>query len=53
VTTLVVNDPTLGTITQLLVLQFQDLTPTMVARDLDTLRSFGRSMGCHQQAAVR
>ena len=42
-TTLVVNDPfwVRNYPEKLLVLQFQDLTPpTMVARDLDTLRSF-------------
>ncbi|MBU0780141.1 glutathione synthase [Loktanella salsilacus] len=47
-TTLVVNDPfwVRNYPEKLLVLQFQDLTPpTMVARDLDTLRSFRAEHG--------
>ncbi len=47
-TTLVVNDPfwVRNYPEKLLVLQFQDLTPpTMVARDLDTLRSFRAKHG--------
>ena len=47
-TTLVVNDPfwVRNYPEKLLVLQFQDLTPpTMVARDLDTLRSFRADHG--------